>query len=321
MGCQRILGPFLLCVALLNLNVAAESRVQPLIKLVPGTQVSATRHRCQPNPLTWGADGHYIVGAVAMSLLSKNATALAQTLLPEVQGDISSIASWADQARFQANYLWSEHLHFINTPDWQCNYFFARDCHSPFGQGMCADGAIQNYTQRLANPQLPATQRAEALKFLTHFCGDIHQPLHVGFINDMGGNAQKGTFFNTHNLTLHHVWDNNMIEKRIKDSFGGNAANFASYLSAKVKGDWAAQAKQWSQCKTKKPFNSCSTEWAQNAISLACKYAYVEADGTTRIQDGFNLQQAYFDRNMPVIEQQLAKGGVRLATILNSIAP
>lgn len=66
---------------------------------------------------------------------------------------------------------WSGPLHFINTPDWLCNFAVNRDC--PTNQ--CVHGAIQNYSARANDNRLPEQQHIEAIKFLTHFVGDIHQ--------------------------------------------------------------------------------------------------------------------------------------------------
>ena len=76
------------------------------------------------------------------------------------------------------SYAWSERLHFVDTPDWLCEFDFTRDCPN----GVCAVGAVVNYTRRLLpGSDLDSEQRVEALKFLVHFVGDLHQPLHVGF--------------------------------------------------------------------------------------------------------------------------------------------
>ena len=67
---------------------------------------------------------------------------------------------------------------------------------------VCVYGAILNYTSRLTTQQ--GTQQTEALKFLVHFLGDIHQPLHVSFKGDLGGNTLKGTFLGEYG-NMHHV--------------------------------------------------------------------------------------------------------------------
>jgi hypothetical protein len=89
--------------------------------------------------------------------------------------------------------------------------------------------AIQNYTKRILDKSLSDLDRGEALMFLVHFVGDIHQPLHTGFTTDQGGNLQKGTFCGVKGRKLHQIWDDDMISKRIKDDFNGDNAAYMKY--------------------------------------------------------------------------------------------
>ena len=95
---------------------------------------------------------------------------------------VSLVASWADSVA-RDEFPWSPPLHFINTPDWDCTYDRTRDCNDNGVQNVCVDGAIQNFTSQLVAGNAPLTLNV-ALKFVIHFIGDIHQPLHVGFAGD-----------------------------------------------------------------------------------------------------------------------------------------
>jgi len=264
----------------------------------------------------WGFDGHAIVAGVAMTLLTTNATHHNQALLPEVAGDLAKIASWADDVRPTPAYAWSAPLHFADTKDWACNYDVARDCV----RDRCVDGAIRNYTKRLADVHLPKAQQAEALKFLVHFVGDIHQPLHTGFVGDLGGNNLRGKFYGVA-ANLHGIWDYSIIEKKVKDVYGGDPLKYTADLVGRVKGPWAAQAATWRKCSTSAVFGSCAGEWAMESAGFACSNAYVEADGKTHIPQGFNIDDAYHNRNVPIIDERLARAGVRLANILSLVSP
>jgi len=266
--------------------------------------------------VSWGPTGHATLAAIARGYLGSNAAKLCQTLLPEVQGDLSQVASWADDVRTDPAYKWSAPLHFINTPDWVCTYTQSRDCKG----GVCVDGAIQNFTSRVANTKLSQAQRAEALKFLVHFIGDIHQPLHVGFKSDLGGNTITGTFMGS-STNLHSLWDSGVINKRLSDDFSRSAAKWLSWLQGQLKGAWSSKINGWKRCQSSAPSSACSSDWASESIGLACSNAYVNSDGKTHLATGFKLDDAYYNRNIPVIEQQVAKGGIRLANVLNSIAP
>lgn len=146
----------------------------------------------------WGFDGHSLTAGIAQTLLTDDATTFVRQHLPkDVDGNMSAVASWADQILHpdkDHNWEWSKPLHYVNIEDWSCAYNQQKDCDWTTNYKGCVDGAIQNYTERLANSHLDATQRQEALKFVIHFIGDAHQPLHGGFAGDRGGNSISGSF-------------------------------------------------------------------------------------------------------------------------------
>jgi len=271
--------------------------------------------------LGWGKLGHYMTAAIAQEYLSPAAKAGCQHLLPEVNGDIGLIASWADSVARDL-YPWSPQLHYINTPDWACNYERSRDCHGENGAPMaCVDGAIQNYTMRLMNASLSENQLKEALMFLVHFVGDIHQPLHVGFTTDEGGNTEYGTFMTRTHRRLHQLWDEDIIEKRIYDNFSDTNSTYLSYYMKQLStGIYAQYVNAWRVCSGPEspPADACSQAWASESIILACSTAYVDQDGN-KIMNGFNLQYPYYEFALPVIEQRIAMGGIRLANVLNKL--
>jgi len=149
----------------------------------------------------WGFDGHALVARIAQTLLTDESATFVRDYLPsDVSGDMSLVASWADTILYPdtdpdyLNWQWSKPLHYVNTKDWACVYNRQNDCNWTSGQ-RCVDGAIQNYTRRLANSQQDPIQRQEALQFLIHFIGDVHQPLHAGFVDDRGGNSIRGRLY------------------------------------------------------------------------------------------------------------------------------
>jgi hypothetical protein len=272
-------------------------------------------------PLTWGKNGHITTAAVAQYLINSDAANSIMGLLPSNDnGQLQTVVNWADDVRHTKAYEWSAPLHFINTPDWACDYSRTRDCVDGGKKMFCADGAIQNYSARVSNQNLPEAQQTEALKFLIHFIGDIHQPLHCGFTSDLGGNTITGTFEDS-DWNLHAIWDTAIIDKRVSDDFNQNLTAYIAYLADQIQGNWSSQANEWATCQSSAKFNACSNEWATESVTLACDYSYVDVDGKTHIESGFNLGDAYYGRNMPIVEMQLAKAAVRMATVLNSIWP
>lgn len=145
---------------------------------------------------SWGIEGHALVVHLAESQLNDEALEWVKSLLPWfVSGNLTAVASWADDIihinsnHFDyINWEWSKTLHYIDMPDWNCNYDPQRDCPND----VCVDGALRNYSKRIIDPNLDHIQHREALMFLVHFAGDVHQPLHVSFAGDLGGNAVKG---------------------------------------------------------------------------------------------------------------------------------
>ncbi|CAF1066030.1 unnamed protein product [Rotaria sordida] len=118
--------------------------------------------------------------------------------------NLTAVAIWADDILYPdtnsfgyPNWQWSRPLHYINTPAWACNYDSSRDCIN----GVCIEGALKNYSKRAIDANLDDVQHQEALMFLVHYVADIHQPLHVGFQEDNGGNRVRGkcSFLNPKN--------------------------------------------------------------------------------------------------------------------------
>ncbi|KAL6627515.1 hypothetical protein ACP70R_031241 [Stipagrostis hirtigluma subsp. patula] len=282
----------------------------PLLLLLPLLLFSAL-----PAPsLGWGVDGHLMICQIAQGRLSGAAAAAAKDLLPSYAGgNLSSVCSWADDVKFR--YRWSAQLHYIDTPDGLCNYSYDRDCKDEEGvKGRCVAGAINNYTSQLltygrssAAAQYNLTQ---ALLFLSHFIGDIHLPLHVGFTSDKGGNTVDVHWYRRKTV-LHHVWDDNIIETAEDDFYGDGVADFIDILTKNITGEWSDQVPSWEECG--KNQTACPDIYATESIAAACDWAY------KGVKDDSTLEDAYFSSRLPVVNLRLAQGGVRLAATLNRI--
>jgi len=249
---------------------------------------------------------------VATAFLSTSAAAMVTKILQPGE-TLESVAPWADTVRDNPAFSsWSPPLHFINTPDWQCAFTPATDC----GNLSCVYGAILNYTARSAKQT--GEQQYEALKFLDHFLGDIHQPLHVSFLSNLGGNTIEGTYYGA-SENLHHVWDYNILNTRITNDFSGDQQSYINYLIQQLKGPWKSNATEWASCVTP-GVAQCVVNWATESASLACTYSYKDQTGKV-IAQGFSLAQPYYQFTIPIVEMQLAKGAVRLAGLLNNLWP
>jgi len=194
----------------------------------------------------WGVVGHAVAAGIAQNYLSKASLQLALYLLPNASGQLPSVASWADVVlHSDPAYAWTAPLHYINTADWQCYYSPQLDCP----KNMCVAGAILNYTNRLASlPSSDYNEKVVALKFIVHFLGDIHQPLHVGFASNKDGNTITGTYLTKKSVNLHSVWDTYMITTRIDQDFHGNDIEYQTYLINKINTVWAKDVADWKMC-------------------------------------------------------------------------
>lgn len=269
-----------------------------------------------PGTLCWGREGHYTICKIAEGLLTEEAKEAVTMLLPEyANGDLAAVCSWADEIRHSFRWHWTSPLHYVDTPDFSCNYNYCRDCHDfARRKDRCVAGAIYNYSAQLSAYQYPHSEHeynlTEALLFLSHFMGDIHQPLHVGFTGDAGGNTIIVHWYRR-KTNLHHVWDNMIIESGLKKFYNLDLTMLVQSLQKNILKDWSTYIPSWEECVSNKTV--CPNLYASESIRLACKFAYKNAT------PGSTLEDEYFLTRLPIVEKRLAQGGVRLAATLNRI--
>ncbi|KAJ6853643.1 putative bifunctional nuclease precursor [Iris pallida] len=261
-----------------------------------------------PQANAWGKEGHFMVCKIAEQYLTDKTLSAVSDLLPAAaEGDLASVCSWADQMRFR--YRWASPLHYINTPG-VCNFNYSRDCHNSNGEkDVCVAGAISNYTGQLQayGDSSNGYNLTESLMFLAHFVGDIHQPLHVSFADDEGGNTIVVHWYRRKS-NLHHVWDVSMIETAMKDYYNDDLSTMIEAIKMNITAD---KLDQWETCSGK--LATCVNQYATESINLACEYAYKD------VKQDSTLGDTYFFSRLPVVQERIAQGAVRLAKILNEI--
>lgn len=243
----------------------------------------------------WGREGHAVIADIAQAHLSAPATSAVSLLLEEEgNSQLSEVASWADDIRKSEPE--TAPWHYVDIPLDASGYDAARDCP----EQDCVVGQIEHFETVLADQSQPAKTRLEALKFLVHFVGDVHQPLHAENHDDEGGNQVEVTGFDKpHNL--HAIWDTTMIEMD-----NPNAADFAATLDARIT---PADIQSWSA--------GTPEDWANESHALAVQaYALL---GTPDKGATVAVPQSYIEAEQKVIELQLEKAGIRLAAVLNRI--
>ncbi|MFX6533232.1 S1/P1 nuclease, partial [Acinetobacter baumannii] len=107
---------------------------------------------------------------------------------------------------------------------------------------------------------------------------------------------------------LHHVWDTMIIDSALKTYYNKDITTMIQSIQSNIT-DAFIEESSWKNCNG----TVCPDPYATESINLACKFAYRNAT------PGSTLGDEYFDTRLPVVEQRLAQGGVRLASILNSI--
>ncbi|KAL6990995.1 Endonuclease 4 [Sarracenia purpurea var. burkii] len=270
-----------------------------------------------PSILGWGKDGHYTICKIAEGYLSEDASVAVKALLPDyAEGDLASVCSWADEIRQNFHWRWTGPLHYVDTPDFRCNYNYCRDCHDSAGhENMCATGAIYNYTMQImsayngSNPEMKYNL-TEALLFLSHFIGDVHQPLHVGFTGDEGGNTITVRWYRR-KTNLHHVWDNMIIESALKTFYDSDLSMMIQAIQRNITDGWSDDILPWQSCAS--DHIVCPDPYASESINLACNFAYRNAT------PGSTLGDDYFLSRLPIVEKRLAQSAIRLAATLNRI--
>ena len=256
----------------------------------------------------WGQQGHRLVGLIAAERLSPVARQNVAWLLDGQT--LADVSSWADT--ITGDQVQTSYWHYLNIPPTATGYDRDRDC--PVQPGVekgsrgdrwrdCVVDRITYWEERLANPKLDRADRATALKFVVHFIGDLHQPFHALGVG-RGGNDVKVKVFGQSDCSndpsrpspcnLHSVWDTRLISRKNLDD-----GQYVAALDALIKEkDLASQ-----------PVGT-PAQWAEQSFRLG-KEALV-ADGT-------NIDEGYYRRHIPVIDERLSLGGVRLAAELNRL--
>jgi len=258
----------------------------------------------------WGKVGHTLTGQIAQKLMRPETYAQLAKILPaSYNGDVGRATTWADEVKRVKGYAgWSGPLHYSDaedTPPSSCSYDYKRDCPD----GKCIVGAIANYTQRLIACRSSDAIREEAAKFLTHFIGDLTQPLHLCG-RDKGGN-EASVKFERKTVNLHTIWDTSLLEKKMKADYGDSQPRYLDALLKKAATTFKSQTATWTSCMNKSGnvALNCPIEWAGDSEEMNCSAVWPAYD-----QDATqNFADNYYTKNIELAERQVIKAGVRMA--------
>jgi len=304
---------------------------------------------CPSHAWAWGCEGHQVIAYIAEHELTPTALSQADTLLNSIAIDIhrnctvspgttpmSDAATWADDVRFIRSK--TAPWHFIDVPLDHAGEDPMQWCNND-----CVLSALKNQLAILRDDSAgESTERVEALRFIIHFVGDVHQPLHAATDADRGGNCDPVTFDRkphasrgSYSPELHGIWDTQMVAELGDKSQVDDAQSLAQLLDKEItdseRGSWN---------------NSTPTDWAIESTKFAVSTAYVgltKANGAMATASDFvnsevnmkcvpvveariaamgvNANDNYRDAAEAVIEQRLKQAGVRLAKLLNDTWP
>ena len=262
-----------------------------------------------PTALAWSALGHRMVGELAQRHISPAALAQVELLLAgEPDPTLAGVADWADRLRdldperFKATSRW----HYVNTPPGlDCDYDAARDCPG----GNCVIGAIQAQRRILADRSQPLEARRDALKFIVHFVGDVHQPMHANNHDDLGGNryqvslrtelqpeayARKYYVDGVMGTNLHSIWDYYIL--------GTEGLSLAQYSDR-------LDALPWPPMPADGPQTGPEAWAGESCRLIEARHVY---------PDGHKMDRSYLDEYRPLAEQRVRQAAWRLAQILDA---
>ena len=240
--------------------------------------------------ISWDVKGHKAVAVIAENHLKPNVKNQVDKLL---RGQtMSDVASWADEIKSVPDYKSTASWHYLDLPSGLNYEQFSETVKSQNRPTIYS--AILHCEEQLINKNATMYQKQAALKFLIHFVGDAHQPMHVSRAEDKGGNTIEVKFDHAE-LSLHALWDGKLI-----DHEGLSTRQIANDYDMAT----PAQIAKWQSDPV------MTWLWESYQISTIL-YKEVEADN--------DLDEKYYTDHINVIHNRIEKAGIRLAGELNRL--
>ena len=256
----------------------------------------------------WGGDLHREITSRALDRISDSVT---QTFIAEILGSRAMViesSTWADSEEARTTYPGSEDQHFSHTPWRNCQPFVMdRDCDG----GNCIVTGIAEHVLTVIDNRKSMETRRDALKFVIHLMADIHQPLHTGFSDDMGGVTIKLAGFE-HQLSLHQMWDFGMMDGWALPKPVITPSVRLTKILANVK--VPAKIESYDSV-----IELASAIASESTRSLTCQVAYQDESGNF-IRSHCTLSERYMETRRSVIVDRVDLAAIRLARLLHSMA-
>ncbi|MBP8230946.1 MAG: hypothetical protein KAY22_01430 [Rhizorhabdus sp.] len=256
----------------------------------------------------WWEYGHETVATIAMASVKPQTRArigrlLARSDLLETPTcparTIEQASVWADCVKtLKDRYSYAYNWHYQNID--VCRPF---DLKANCPDGNCVARQIERDVRLLADRSQPVRVRVEALVFLVHFMGDLHQPLHAGDRHDRGGNDMKADYGFRPNSNLHSIWDGLLADRAISTPPGGPMGILSTVPVAERSAEAAGTVEEWSRE---------SWQIAHHAYAALLGDACATVPATRPVLDNDRIVAL-----IPVLRHQVARGGLRLARLLD----
>ena len=214
---------------------------------------------------------------------------------------IEQASVWADCIkplgdRFAYVYSW----HYQNVD--VCQPF---DLKSACKDGNCVSAQIERNARLLADPKVPTRERLMALALLVHFVGDLHQPMHAGDHQDLGGNRVAANYgIVGGRANLHSIWDGWLAERAISTPPSGPSALLAQIPVAERTRIASGTVEDWSR------------EMWGKARDLAYKTLVGDPCGPGPVERP-TLTEAQVRELIPDVRTDVVEGGIRLARLID----
>jgi len=225
---------------------------------------------------------------------------------PSGRHTLGEVANWADEIK---DTEWGKRRaswHYDDVPLCEAAEY-SKYCRG----GRCASARLARQIEILGNERARPGQRNEALKWVVHLVGDLHQPLHAANRGDRGGNRVQVSFFGERDnppygaLTLHAAWDVSMVRRLIADR-GGERVIVSAPITDGNRNTWE-----------KGPISDWTAESHRIARDTVYPLLHVAVSCSSKIVEVVAIDQAYYAKAAPLIEVQIRRAGVRLARVLN----
>ena len=240
--------------------------------------------------MAWGMLGHRIVGQIAESYLNKRAKKEISKILGTES--LAMASNWPDFVKSDPSYKYLDTWHYVD--------FERGTTYAQMKSILERDTSVNAYTKlnflvaELKKGSLSHEKKAMYLKLVIHIVGDLHQPYHVGYHDDRGGNDIKVSWFGAA-TNMHTVWDSRLIEyQQLSYTEYAQAINFTN----------PHQRKQLVE--------GGLIDWLWDSYQIT-ETLYKDVKAGDRLSYRYN-----FD-HVNTLNSQLLKGGLRLAEVLNQI--